>query len=400
VRRGCRLVALIGRWVVALFGAYLAALPATALAGVIWTGDAEQPASEQWASSAANGAACDSAPPNMTTTSIQRVAAPSPVAQGKYSYHFQVSDGEDCFGARAELGQGNPPDPRDPDRYFYAGQNRWISFQAYLPDDFQLDDPLGQSTGLMQLKQQGADGQPALGIGNGEGYLCLYISSMVLRHFSPHCGDGYYDLGQPSKDTWIKLTLHVYFSPTGRGLVAVYGDLGDGLGYRELLAPVHAPTMKAYSNGDAIPSQARIGIYRSLAIRGTEDLYSDGFTVATDQTSAEDNAFAPPSSTAMAPPPEGITLGVSTLVKHHGRWVHLQGQIHSNVGQAAGVLSRRVIIRERVHKNWRIAARGHTANGGTFSMLLRLPTSRVQKVLVRATIVGVGRSNTAVVRIP
>jgi hypothetical protein len=102
----------------------------------------------------------------------------------------------------------------------------------------------------------------------------------------------------------------------------------------------------------------------------------------------------------MPPPPEGITLGVSTLVKHHGRWVHLQGQIHSNVGQAAGVLSRRVIIRERVHKNWRIAARGHTANGGTFSMLLRLPTSRVQKVLVRATIVGVGRSNTAVVRIP
>ena len=394
-----RLAGPVRRRLAALIGAGLAvALPAgVARAAIVWTGDAEQPASEQWASAAANGPACNSAPPDLRTASIRQVASPYPVAQGQYSYRFQVSDGDYCYGARAELGQGNPPNPRDPNRYFDAGQERWISFQAYLPDDYQLDDPLGESTGMLQIKQEGADGQPALGIGNGEGYLCLYLDSMVDEQFSPHCGNGYYDLGQPAKNAWIKLTLQVWFSTTHKGFVQVWGDLDDGNGFRLLLPRVDAPTMKAYSNGDPIPSQARIGIYRSLSIQGTEDLYIDGFTVATDRASAEDNAFAPPIATA-AEPETAVTLAVAALAKRRGSWVRVHGRISPRIVEAARVQRRRVIIGERVRGHWRPAARGHTAPGGTFSILVPLLSGRRRKLLLRATIVGVGRSNTAVLR--
>jgi hypothetical protein len=378
------------------------AVAAAAQARIVWSGDAEQPASAQWASSAANGPACSAAPPDMSTADVQRVTFPYPVAQGRYSYHFQVNDGDDCFGARAELGQGNPPNPRQPDRQFYAGQDRWISFQAFLPGDFQLDDPLGESTGLMQIKQQGADGKPALGIGNGEGDLCMYIDSTSYTHHSNHCGDGYYDLGQPAQSRWIKLTLHILFSTTSQGFVQVWGDLGDGRGYRLLLPRVYAPTMKADpTSGQPIPSQARIGIYRSLSITGTEDLYIDGFTVATDEQNAVENAFAAPSSSATSTTgttPSGmpVTLGV---VRHRARWVRVHGGIRARLGHLARVAGWRVIIHERVHRRWRIAARGHTAARGTFSMLLRIPRRHGRRVLLRATVVGVGRSNTAVVHL-
>src|SRR5205085_2827738 len=45
-----------------------------------------------------------------------------------------------------------------------------------------------------------------------------------------------------------------------------------------------------------LPSHARIGIYRNSLLRGTEDLYIDGYTAATDRTTAEANAFATPIS--------------------------------------------------------------------------------------------------------
>ena len=411
------------RYLLTLVGVLLAAvMPTVARAGTVWTADAEQPAAHEWAESSANGPACGVVPPDMNSSSIQRVSYPSPVAQGKYAYKFQVSDGEDCWGERAELGQNNPTNPALPGRLFYSGQNRWISFQAYFPDNYQLDDTLGQSTGLLQLKQEGADGPPALGIGNGEGYLCMFIVSTWLTHYDPHCGDGYYALGMPAKDTWIKLTLHVYFSNTDQGFVAVYGDLGDGRGYRLLLPPVYAPTMKSSPTGTAIPSGARIGIYRQLQIQGTEDLYVDGFTVATSEASANANAFAPPAPNssgpaASSPPAKAV---VSLLVgaarrKHREHWINAHGRIRSGdpsaltasatstrtsatIARAVNDKRRRVVVRERTDRRWQVVAHGWTAANGTFSLLVPMHRSRHRVVLLRANIAGIGGSNSVLVR--
>jgi hypothetical protein len=414
------------RFLLTLAGVLLSAvIPTVAHAGVIWTGDAEQPASQQWASSSANGAACAIAPPDTNSSGIQQVSAPSPVAQGKYSYHFQVSNGDDCYGARAELGENNPTNPALPGRLFYPGEDRWISFQAYFPDDYQLDDTLGQSTGLLQLKQEGADGPPALGIGDGEGYLCMFIDSTWYQHYDPHCGDGYYSLGMPAKDTWIKLTLHVDFSTTNTGFVEVWGDLGDGQGYRLLLTRTYAPTMKVGPNGQAIPSGARIGIYRSLAISGTEDLYVDGFTVATDEASADANAFAPPSARAISPPTSTrsatstdaastktststVSLLAGAVGAHRGNWIDARGGIQLNVRSAVTASTssrapavnprRRVALRERFKGHWRVVARGWTTATGTFSVLVPLPRRGDRVLLLRASIAGIGRSKSVLVR--
>jgi hypothetical protein len=387
--------------------------PAIAHAGVLWKGDAEQAPSLQWAESSANGAACGVVPPNMNTVAIQRVGSPYPVAQGKYSYRFEVSNGDDCWGSRAELGENNPTSPSMLNREFYPGQDRWISFQAYFPDNYQMGDQLGESSGLLQIKQNGAYGPPALGIGNGYGDICMFIDSLWYQHYDPHCGDGYYALGQPAFDTWIRLTLHVFFSTTNQGFVEVWGNLGDGKGYRLLLSRIYAPTMKTDpTTGQPIPSGARIGIYRSDAITGTEDLYVDGFTVSTDEASANANAFAPPAVTtgrAATPVTTTVSLDAGTVNLRRRTWIRARGRIRANarraiassastaLGQGQG-RRHRVVVSARRDGRWRAVGRGWTAGDGSFSLLLPLHGSLARGALIRAEIAGVGGSNSVRVR--
>ena len=277
-------------------------LPASALASIVWTADAEKPASEEWASSAAPGAACAVPNPDMSTPDLSVTTSPAPLvgepASHPNAYHFHLNDGEECYGPRAELGQANPENPALGDRKFYPGQERWVGFEAYLPNDFQLEDGTGYNTNVMQLKQTGAHGYPAIAMEDGAGYLCLYIDSMHDLQEDGHCGPGTYDLGRPAKNAWIKLLIHVYFSGDEAGeqpgFIEVYGDMDDGNGYRLLLPRVYARTSKLNEEvaGDPpLPTQARIGIYRNPLIKGSEDLYITGFTAATDQASAEAVAF-------------------------------------------------------------------------------------------------------------
>lgn len=275
--------------------AVLAVAPGVAQAGIVWKADASRSAAAEWASTAAPGSACAVAPADTSTSAVQRVRAPiaadNSTSVNRLAYHFQVSDGSDCYGPRAELGQGNPQNPSLGDRLFYPGQERWISFQAFFPNSYQLHAGNGYSSGLMQLKQIGTYGYPAIGMANGDGYLCVYIDAMHDQQTSDHCGSGYYDLGKPAQNAWVKLTFHVRFSGSNDGFIEVYGDMGDGQGYRPLLPMIHAATSKLDEHGKPLPTQARIGMYRNPLIQGTEDLYVAGFTAATDRASAEANAF-------------------------------------------------------------------------------------------------------------
>jgi Polysaccharide lyase len=248
---------------------------------MFWTGGAERAMGQEWAS-AATGDACNVTPSDGLTSRIQRVR--SPVVQGRYAYRFEVQDGDNCYGPRAELADASS------NRLMRAGQERWISMQAYFPNNYQLDAPANYRTGLMQLKQIGTYGQyPAITVSNGSGYLCIYLDS-TATFSNQHCGWGYYDLGRPAKNAWVQLTFHILFEGDNTGFVEVYGNLHDGQGYRQLISLPHVQTLMD-DGSTPLPSLVRLGIYRSPMVHGTEDLDVDGFTVATDRASAEANAF-------------------------------------------------------------------------------------------------------------
>lgn len=278
------------------------ALAAPASASVLWTADAERPASAEWASSAAPGAACAVTGPNVSTGDLQTVPAPAPVsgpaASHPNAYHFALHDGEECYGERSELGQANPESPRLGDRKFYPGQEVWVAFEVYIPSDYQLEDPNGYSTGILQFKQIGGHGVPAMQLRNGGGHLCFYIDSLLGGPETRNCDSGAIELGAPSKNTWIKLLFHMYLSGDepgeSPGWVEILGDLQDGNGYGVLMPRVYARTSKLdeeTAGEPPLPTQARIGIYRNPLVNGTEDLYVDGFVAATDRASAEAVAF-------------------------------------------------------------------------------------------------------------
>jgi hypothetical protein len=436
--RSCRLQVLVGAARATVLAALaLGLLASGAQASVLWNGDAEEPVAREWASSAANGSACAVNPPVMSTPELSASPSPLPVvgppAAHPNAYHFRVSEGDECYGPRSELGQANPENPQLGDRKFYPGQDRWVAFEAYLPDDYQLNLGNGYNSGLMQLKQIGAHSYPALNVISGSGYLCLYIDSLHELPENRHCGPGAFDLGRPAKDAWIKLAIHVFFSGDqageAPGFVEVFGDMQDGRGYGLLLPRIYARTSKLNEEvpGDPpLPTQARIGLYRNPLIKGTEDLYVGGFTAATDQQSAEEGAFtatgprafpAAPLSAApvvastqvagsktrntVQPAPESRNLTARVWLRARRLSIAASRRASrpawrlSGGFQRAGATRRgKVTIDLRWRGRWRRVATTTTGANGRFTVKTKLPAGRS---VLRATVAGVGHSRILVV---
>jgi len=103
--------------------------------GLLWKGDAESTMAAEWASSSSLPVA--SSPPNPDPT---RIAQTTTAAQGLRSYKFEVRDGDNSYGERAELAQGMPAISSYANRLFRAGEERWISLQYYFPGDWSSDN--------------------------------------------------------------------------------------------------------------------------------------------------------------------------------------------------------------------------------------------------------------------
>jgi hypothetical protein len=84
-----------------------------------------------------------------------------------------------------------------------------------------------------------------------------------------------------------------FSADAARGFVEVWAGM-PGRRMRPVLGRVRMQTLSRTRTGRAVPSNARIGIYRDPAIKGVAHLYYDGYTVATDRTAAEANAFYRP----------------------------------------------------------------------------------------------------------
>jgi hypothetical protein len=237
----------------------------------------------------------------------------SPVAQGQRAYRIQVQDGDDSYGERCELENGNTSQNRLHERVlFHRGQEVWVAFQTYLPANYSFAEdgaPVsfpGDGGLLMQLKQLGSCGTPALGIVSGKAMFAMRNSA----------GNGCESGSMKSLWTvpmvlgrWVRWLVHVKFDTDPEaGFTATWYD-PDGLGLRPI-APrldlgkpiegnrIYTHTQKSPTDhpSPACPdtdtcSHARIGIYRDPDVAGTSTVYHDGWTVARTRAAAEGNAF-------------------------------------------------------------------------------------------------------------
>jgi len=256
---------------------------------IVWKADAESMLASEWASSSSEPEA--TSPPNPDRS---RIAKSTFRAQGQHSYRFEMRDGDDSYGARAELGQAMPALGRYHDRWFRAGEERWIAMQYYVPPTW---GSMSLWQTIFQIKPVSpGGGGPNIGIAADNDRLRFYGSNNTwgstagdLNYGSGPLDDGAWPL---TKGRWIKLTFHVVFSADPDvGRLEVLGDLADGQGMKTLVPPRSTATMK-YLDGGMDPAQLRVGIYRNRAITATQSLYVDGVTVATTRATAEADAYA------------------------------------------------------------------------------------------------------------
>jgi hypothetical protein len=280
-------------------------------ADILWTGDAEKawddsledrrwPANNEWV-----GYSCED------RSRFSQVT--SPVAQGKRAYRIEVRDGDDSYGERCELENGNTSSSRlHEDVLFHRGQEAWVAFQTFLPPDFSFAEdgaPVsfpGDGGLLMQLKQLGSCGTPALGIVTGRGQFAMRNSA----------GNGCESGSMKSLwsvpmvlGRWVRWLVQVKFDTDPEvGFTATWYD-PDGLGLRPIVprldlgkpvegnriythtqkSPTDHPNPACPESDDC--SHARIGIYRDPDVSGTSVIYHDGWTVARTRAAAEGNAF-------------------------------------------------------------------------------------------------------------
>ena len=257
---------------------------------VLWKADAESPLNQEWAEySTATHCAITS---DQVSSDPEAFRESSVVAQGSYAYEFVIHNGDNCYGARTEIGQALPDRVNfSASRLFNQGDDRWFAFQVRLGSDFPVSTPNWQVVAQWkQLASTTAVRFPmvALQVYNGAFYLDRAAGTATgsVRTFGTR-------LATAITNRWMKMSVHIKFSTYRTvGYVEIYGD-PNGRGMRRLMRRTHFSTLATDALGNPVPSHSRIGIYRNPKITGTARLYYDGYTVATTRSAAEANAFAP-----------------------------------------------------------------------------------------------------------
>jgi hypothetical protein len=290
------------RFVLPLAAAAALAAPAAAQASVTWKADAGQPLASEWASLSTQTECAVVTKTGQTSQRVSQVSDSSSPSPTRKEYRTKVVNGDNCYGERSELGQGNPV--KDPARLFQNGQDRWISFAVRLAPNFQTNVSRWQT--LVQLKQTsgygGEDGSPVLAMEQwGGNWRINHTSGDERDQWNSAKGAHSHAFAPAVAGRWVRYTMHVVFSPSqSTGLFALYGDMGDGRGMRTLVAPEHTPTLKLDTVGSGsrsatnkpIPSHVRMGIYRDPT-GYSANTYADyaGFTAASTRAEAERSAF-------------------------------------------------------------------------------------------------------------
>jgi hypothetical protein len=401
------------------------AIASSASAGVLQASGAERPWNQEWASWSCADA-----------SRVQEVT--SPATQGRKAYELTVHDGDNSWGERCELGQGNPG--RNGFPQFTSGDDVWMSFSVYLPDNYPINTH--DWNVMFQIHQIGDGGCPPIALSVQDGEFKLFNSSRrtyVLNTVEKWNGPA-------QRNRWTKFTIHLMNSPDDdKGFVELYSDLG-GQGMEQVMPRTYMHTMTARSDGSAMINHARVGIYRNPAIQGTTSIYFDGFTISTDRQSAENSAFGPiadaPSPTTSTPPPAStppastpptstppptgngdttpatVTPPPPPVVKRRRapRVVLRPRRKAGNALRAAGwprvipvygwvkgprhhLGARSVVIEVRQHGRWEWLTRGWLRPNGRFYLAPAVDIGAGRKIVLRAHVLHVGYSKVIVARV-
>jgi hypothetical protein len=236
--------------------------------GVSWTGDGSRPPEQEWAS-VSDSAHCATA---LTAGMLPDGRIDVETFAGKRTYHFFLPAGDtSCYGGRSELALGNPTRAGFPQ--WHEGEIKSLSWEAYLPSDYPLNNPaIPKGGGMIQISKPNGSARPILGLSFSNGQVRLY-----------HAGDNGCGntnsitslLGGVVANEWIKFRVDLHFSSNpALGSYAIYSDLGGGT----LKLLTQATT---YTLGTCAPSHTRIGVYPGDYSSGKPamDLYVAAFGV-------------------------------------------------------------------------------------------------------------------------
>ena len=387
-----------------LFTATLTALVAvlavasSASARVLQSAGAERPWNQEWASWSCADA-----------SRFQEVA--SPAAQGRKAYELTVHDGDNAWGERCELGDGNPS--RNGFPLFQNGDDRWISFSVYLPDNYPINTHNWNV--MFQIHQKDDGGCPPIALHVEDGQWKLFNSSRPT--YVLNTVEKWHAPAQLNR--WTKFTIHLMNSPRDdTGFVELYSDLG-GQGMQQVMPRTYMHTMTAFADGSGMINHARVGIYRDPAIQGTASIYFDGFTIGTDRESTEAAAFGPAPDTlnVIANPPAGTGNPATAPVKRRrAPRVVLRPRRRAGHGlRAAGwprvipvygwvkgrrhLGARSVVIEIRRHHRWEWLSRGWLRSNGRFYLAPGVDMGAGRKVWLRAHVLHVGYSKAITARV-
>jgi len=248
---------------------------------VLWSGDAEAPAAQQWGTLFTRAPNCGRTPKEVPGYSERVRTNPAPV-QGSYAYKSTVTDGYDCWHERTELSQG-------PDKQYYAGQENWEAFSLMLSPGFNVNYSGGGHRILYQHKQVGLSegGGPPMTINVARGV--YRMTTQGPNGFSNKNRD---TIGPAARGKWARFVLHTKYSATNAGLIELWSDAPGGPGGPLVHVVSRSKPTLFLDDGRPAPVRVSMGLYReSAGTAGTQWVAHDGLTVGTTRAVVEARAF-------------------------------------------------------------------------------------------------------------
>ncbi len=275
---------------------------------ILWTGDGSEELYKQWNSSSSSlppgCLALNKADNTATTTASSLIKYENETAFTKTAAHkgairFHVAEGESwpCdpggngFEARAEIGQGNPPNTETGNkaRFDHPEDTHWTAFEVAMKTNIIENGGLS-----VQWRQSPDSCPPPEGIG-------LVAKKLVFNYYlnlpAPgSCGSKSSPeiSGVLAAEKWYKVVVKIVFSevPSGPECPGEVQVWVDGV---EKLHTEHIRTMKPGNNGAKILAQ-RIGEYPGgeTSVAHTLDDWFAGYVVAKTRAAAEEYAFTAP----------------------------------------------------------------------------------------------------------
>ena len=254
---------------------------------VLWTGDAENPTSTDWAqictkppfdgANPQNGIA----PLNHNGYHARVTTNPTPL-QGNYAYRGKVDDSYECFQERTEISQNG-----DPSKQFLPGDENWQAFGIWLGGDFKVNKGSQGAHLLFQHKPiPSSNPTVAIVVDNG------------LWRFKTDGGRAdnpvTTTIGTARKQQWCKFVIHTRYAYDDTGVSELYSDVPGGCGGEvEQIVGRNEATLWAASSpwGQTERIRVNMGYYRDVSHSGTETFAHDGYTVGTTREAVEQHAF-------------------------------------------------------------------------------------------------------------